>query len=76
MKNVNKIDFSTYPTTVTLHFISEDERDEFIGQLSDGWGENEVDLDWNWHSDNENEPSVDDEPFDHYLVRVMDEELR
>lgn len=28
--------------TVTLRFRNDDERDFFMGQLSDGWGENEV----------------------------------
>ncbi len=41
-------DFSQYPATLTLHFKSEAEKREFMGQLSDGWGENHVMLDWPW----------------------------
>lgn len=43
---------------VTLMFDSKQEKDYFLGQLSDGWGEKWVDLKfidtdiyrcWNWH---------------------------
>jgi hypothetical protein len=33
---------------VTLRFKSESEKDYFMSQLSDGWGENLVRLDWPW----------------------------
>jgi hypothetical protein len=33
---------------VTFHFRSKRERDYFMGQLSDGWGENRVDLLWDF----------------------------
>lgn len=36
-----------FPVTVTLRFRSEEERRYFMGQLSDGWGESEVELSWN-----------------------------
>ena len=32
--------------SVTLHFKTKPAKDYFLGQLSDGWGENVVDLDW------------------------------
>jgi hypothetical protein len=35
-----------YPVHVTLCFLTEDDRDTVMGQLSDGWGENHVTLDW------------------------------
>jgi hypothetical protein len=31
---------------VTLEFKDEREKEYFLGQLSDGWGENYVELDW------------------------------
>lgn len=34
------------PATVTLRFKSEYAKRYFLGQLSDGWGENHVDLKW------------------------------
>lgn len=36
---------------VLLVFKSEDEKKYFLGGLSDGWGENIVDLDWDWRKD-------------------------
>lgn len=35
-----------FPVRVTLGFRNKDERDEWLGQLSDGWGENLTRLDW------------------------------
>ncbi len=35
---------------VVLTFDNTDERNKFMGQLSDGWGENVVDLEWDWES--------------------------
>ncbi len=35
-----------YPASITLRFRDEDERNEFLGQLSDGWGENYCRLAW------------------------------
>jgi hypothetical protein len=35
-----------YPKHVVLRFRSQEELEVFMGQLSDGWGENLVDLDW------------------------------
>lgn len=35
-----------YPVTVRLRFKSELHRDVFMGQLSDGWGENHCSLQW------------------------------
>jgi hypothetical protein len=71
----NEIDFSKYPVTSTLHFKNEEERDEFMGQLSDGWGENLVYLDWNWHSGaTENDPCIYDEPLWHYLVKMIEDD--
>jgi hypothetical protein len=33
-------------TSVILNFKSKEEKARFLGQLSDGWGENFVDLSW------------------------------
>jgi hypothetical protein len=33
---------------VTFTFRNKAERDYFMGQLSDGWGENKVELKWPW----------------------------
>ena len=35
-----------YPHAVTLRFRSRSERETFMGQLSDGWGENECSMEW------------------------------
>lgn len=32
--------------TIKFNFIDDEEAREFLGQLSDGWGENYVSLDW------------------------------
>lgn len=37
-----------YPCAVTLGFRNDEERRKFMGQLSDGWGENYVSLKWPW----------------------------
>lgn len=47
--------FNDYPVRVTLHFRSNAQRDEFMGGLSDGFGENECNLDWPWKSAPRNE---------------------
>jgi hypothetical protein len=33
---------------VRLRFKSKDEKDYFLSQLSDGWGENVVHIEWDW----------------------------
>lgn len=35
-----------FPHAVTLRFRSIEERNVFMGQLSDGWGENKCALEW------------------------------
>ena len=35
-----------YPVAVTLRFRDQAQRDFFMGQLSDGWGENQCELTW------------------------------
>lgn len=37
---------NTKRTEVTFVFNSQEEREHFMGGLSDGWGENYVDLEW------------------------------
>lgn len=37
-----------YPVQVVLRFRDEEAKKEFMGQLSDGWGENLVMLEWPW----------------------------
>lgn len=37
-----------YPVQVVLRFRDESAKREFMGQLSDGWGENLVMLEWPW----------------------------
>lgn len=44
---------SNWPVSITLRFKSQAAKDYFLGQLSDGWGENEVDLEW---GDDKNTP--------------------
>jgi len=34
-----------FPVTITLNFQNEDEKEDFLSGLSDGWGENYCDLD-------------------------------
>jgi len=51
--------FDEYPHRVTLCFKSEDEKKFFIAGLSDGFGENICDLDWEW----KNKISLYDSPL-------------
>lgn len=44
-------DFTQYPERVTLCFKNKAHKHHFLGQLSDGWGENYVSLDWGWNVD-------------------------
>ncbi len=37
-----------FPFAVTLRFKSEAEKQDFMGGLSDGWGENVCSLHWSW----------------------------
>lgn len=37
-----------YPVAVTLRFKSEAAKRNFLGGLSDGWGEGFCDLEWDW----------------------------
>lgn len=39
-----------FPASVTLRFRSEFEKRWFMGQLSDGFGEGQVDLVWPWRA--------------------------
>lgn len=34
------------PESITLYFDSEEQKSDFLGQLSDGFGENYVDITW------------------------------
>lgn len=43
---MSNIDFTKYPSRVTLCFKNDKEKEEFLGQLSDGWGENLVNIGW------------------------------
>jgi hypothetical protein len=37
-----------YPVSVELRFRTKEQRDEFMGGLSDGFGENFCELEWPW----------------------------
>lgn len=41
-------DPSKYPVAVTFHFKDKKALQQFLGGLSDGWGENYCDMDWAW----------------------------
>jgi hypothetical protein len=45
-QNIGNPNLSEYPVKVKLHFKSEAARRQFLGGLSDGWGENYCDMDW------------------------------
>jgi hypothetical protein len=45
--------------SVTLRFKTREQRDFFMGQLSDGWGENEVRLKWRGMKSNVSLDAVD-----------------
>ena len=51
------------PTEVTLRFPSEYAKDYFLGQLSDGWGENVVHLDWDGRRNMKDCPIIDVVPL-------------
>lgn len=53
-----------FPVVLTLRFRSEHEKSEFLGQLSDGWGENFVGLEWEGESLDTSDP---------VCVEVLDE---
>lgn len=55
-----------YPAEVRLRFKTREEARKFMGQLSDGWGEEYVDLEWAWGS-----TKFEDSEF--YAVRLNDE---
>ena len=48
--------FDEYPIEVRLRFRTEKDRKEFIGGLSDGFGENFCQLDWEWMATARGEP--------------------
>lgn len=58
-----------YPVRVTLAFCSDAERRYFMGQLSDGWGENHCDFEWPWRS------GVDFHEAELVAVKLPPEEL-
>lgn len=64
---------------VTLEFENQAERDEFMGQLSDGWGENFVSLTWDelrWHNE-ETHDYTEKQDFDQvreFKVELLDTE--
>lgn len=41
-------DFLEYPIRVELCFRNQEQRNKFMGGLSDGFGENVCELDWPW----------------------------
>lgn len=51
--------------SVTLHFKTQQDRDDFMGSLSDGWGEEHCDLSW--------DPEVPFEDVTEFGVTVLDE---
>lgn len=50
MSERGKPNLEEHPETVTFHFKDAAARHQFMGGLSDGWGENYCDLDWAWAS--------------------------
>jgi hypothetical protein len=63
---------------VTLRFKTDEDKQEFMGQLSDGWGENWVSLDWGHPNVSFEEATVFDvevhDTFDAYGAHYSEED--
>jgi len=58
--------------SITLHFKSKADRDEFMGQLSDGWGEEHCVLYWRWQDGITFEDATE---FDVVVLGRLDEQF-
>ena len=68
--------FDEFPVRVTLCFQGQADRDEFMGGLSDGFGENWCQLDWeSTRPDDPHQPSEGFEAAQMFTVIPMNPEL-
>lgn len=71
--DMRELDEQSYPVAITLRFRTVEDKNLFMGGLSDGWGENACALSWdtsidpNWDSD-PNKPNYAFEVADTFLV--------